>query len=504
MTKGGTFLAAATAFLACFSNDFSIAMAFVDPSTASASTPASTSAPRPSPRRRGGGESSASDHAGRMPRMRRIRPPHPSSPRRLHVSSSTYDNDVGYAVIDIDEAAPRDLSSFVSWAYECAGIQTSSGFALNNDDGMNVDVYAYTTMDAPAGSCVLYVPETWILSSDRAMEEFRTPDMEPAEKVLSSINADTELRQYYLMIKILVEYEKGEGSPWFPWLNSLPRYYTNAASMTPFCCLCLPSLMRKLAVRERGNMSRLSVGSIKLIPFLNDDTKYNVDLCNWAYQVVYTRSFESPDGDLRIVPMGDMFNHGSECMEIEPSYDEDGNYYAYTTCDVPAGSPLRTSYSDPTNPSFLFARYGFIDEMTPATFCKIIPSHVNKDMEELGYSESRMLFYKQGDVSEEVWDVLLYQHLSSTRIGDRRALMEAHKRGDYETKRMLHEKYYPDTSRALLDHINDFLELLDKLSGKAEERQRNIDDHPRLPLILKHNQFVRDTFLTVRYKYFGY
>ena len=24
----------------------------------------------------------------------------------------------------------------------------------------------------------------------------------------------------YLLIKILVEYEKGEGSPWFPWLNS--------------------------------------------------------------------------------------------------------------------------------------------------------------------------------------------------------------------------------------------------------------------------------------------
>ncbi len=39
-------------------------------------------------------------------------------------------------------------------------------------------------------------------------------------KVLSSINANSELRHYYLMIKILVEYEKGEGSPWFPWLNS--------------------------------------------------------------------------------------------------------------------------------------------------------------------------------------------------------------------------------------------------------------------------------------------
>jgi hypothetical protein len=199
-----------------------------------------------------------------------------------------------------------------------------------------------------------------------------------------------------------------------------------------------------------------------------------------------------------------MFNHGSDYVEIEPSYDEQGNYYAYTTCEVPAGSPLRTSYADPTNPSFLLARYGFLDEMTLATFCKIIPSHVNRDMEELGYAESRMLFYKNGDVSEEVWDVLLYQHLSSTKIGDRRALMEAHKRGDYETKRTLHEKYYPETSSALLEHINDFLEQLDKLSGKADDRQRDINDHPRLPLILRHNQFVQDVFMTVRSRYFGY
>ena len=36
-----------------------------------------------------------------------------------------------------------------------------------------------------------------------------------------------------LMIKVLLELEKGQDSPWFPWFNSLPRYYTNAASMTP-------------------------------------------------------------------------------------------------------------------------------------------------------------------------------------------------------------------------------------------------------------------------------
>ena len=199
-----------------------------------------------------------------------------------------------------------------------------------------------------------------------------------------------------------------------------------------------------------------------------------------------------------------MFNHGSDYTEIEPSYDEEGNYYAYTTYDVPAGSPLRLSYGDPTNPSFLFARYGFLEEDTPATFCKLIPPHINKDMEQLGYAENKMLFYKTGDVSEEVWDILLYQYLSSNNIRDRRALMEAHQSDDYETKQALHESCYPYTSQALLDHIEDFIGQLDKLSMKGDDRIRNIDDHPRLPLILRHNQFVRETFMTVRNKYFGY
>ena len=81
-----------------------------------------------------------------------------------------------------------------------------------------------------------------------------------------------------------------------------------------------------------------------------------------------------------------------------------------------------------------------------------------------------MLFYKSGDVSPEVWDHLLYQHLSSTNIRDRRALMEAHKKEDHAAKQLLHENYYPDTSLALMHHIDGFLEQLDKLSAKTEGR----------------------------------
>ena len=78
-----------------------------------------------------------------------------------------------------------------------------------------------------------------------------------------------------------------------------------------------------------------------------------------TYQIVYTRSFEANDGsgDLRIVPIGDYFNHGSE-TNIAMGYDEEKNFHVQTS-DISAGMPLHMTYGDPTNPSFLFAIYGF-------------------------------------------------------------------------------------------------------------------------------------------------
>lgn len=79
--------------------------------------------------------------------------------------------------------------------------------------------------------------------------------------------------------------------------------------------------------------------------------------------------------------------------------------------------------------------------------------------------------------------------------------MKAHTEEDYATKAMLHQQYYEMTSAALLDHIDSFLEQLDKLSGMAQGRDFN--EHPRLHLILKHNDFVRNTFMLVRQRFFS-
>lgn len=422
----------------------------------------------------------------------------PSSIRRNYsVQTSVSCQATIHAYVNIDENAPRDVYSMDEWA-ATYGVQRAEGVQLTSDDYEYGDVSVATSVDIPADTPVLFVPNEMILSSNKAIQEFGR--IEAAEKIIYSLNALDQLRHYYLMLKLLKEYELGDESPWFPWLNSLPKYFSNGASMTNVCFECLPPLVSSLAMKERTNF--MALDNVMHAPFLSDETKSNKELIKWAFQIVYTRSFEAIDdsGDLLLVPMADYFNHGTD-PEIDISYDDQGNCYAQTTRDVPAGSPLRISYGDPTNPSYLFARYGFLDESSPATFCKLIIPHTNKQLEDMGYAHNRMLFYKDtGDVSEEVWDVLLYQILSSTNASRRREFYNAHVNGDFETKRYYHEEYYPETSAKLLDHLDTFLDQLDELSAKACEE--DVNEHPRLPLILRHNEFVRDTFLAVRARYF--
>lgn len=109
-----------------------------------------------------------------------------------------------------------------------------------------------------------------------------------------------------------------------------------------------------------------------------------------------------------------------------------------------------------------------------------------------------MLFYKEtGDISQEVWDVMLYQILeASNNVEQLQALYQAHVSGDEDTKQAIHEEHYGETLTALRNHVDSFLLQLDELSSKAQGRDLNV--HPRLPLILQHNQFVKETFLRVQ------
>lgn len=312
---------------------------------------------------------------------------------------------------------------------------------------------------------------------------------------MGRIGAGLSVSEFYLTVKLLVEYEKGDQSPYYPWLDSLPRLYYNAVSMTSFCYECLPPLVFSLSREERLKFDNL-LKVIQKVDVISEDLKQEESIIKWAFNAVHTRRLGEPGQDQFIVPMADMFNHGTD-TEIEIGFDEQGNCQAYTTVDVPAGSPLRRSYGCPTNPSAFFAKYGFLDETCPATFCKMMNIQSTPELVNLGYDFSRMLFYRDsGQISEEVWDVVLYDKVLARDPNVRQQFYEAHMNGDGATKEAIHQQYFLQTATEIKNHVDTFLTQLDELSNKA--MGQSVEEHPRLPLILNHNEFVRGTFLKVK------
>lgn len=414
----------------------------------------------------------------------------PSFTTRTHIRSPTSTTSL-YDYIDFNEGAERNLGAFDEWANEY-GIQRAEGFQLASEDGL--DWSAVTSTDLPAGSPILAIPAEMCLTSQGSkmeLEEMSGGGVQDAVAQLGRIGAAASINQFYLFLKVLVEFERGAESPYYPWLDSMPRLFYNSVSMTDFCYECLPPLVFNLSRIERVKFDNF-FQVLQKVDIVSDDLKQERELCKWAFNVVHTRCF----GDEVIVPMADMFNHGTE-TEVEITFDEEGNCNAFASCDVPAGSPLRMSYGCPTNPSHFFATYGFLDETSPATFCKMMNIQSTPELVDLGFDFSRMLFYKDsGEISEEVWDVVLYSKVLANKPDVRQHFYEAHMSENAELKAAIHQEFMLETASEIQSHVDTFLKQLDELSAKGEGK--DINEHPRLPLILRHNEFVKQTFLNVK------
>ena len=319
-------------------------------------------------------------------------------------ASSSYSSQNTNVVVDIRENTPRDISSMQQWAAAC-GVQTCNGFELirsgGGDDDDHDDISVVTTQNLAVNDPILFVPNQMILSAIQTRNEIGPLD--EVEERLVAAKAQDHIPYFYLFVKILQQYQLGNNaSPWFPWLNSLPRYFTNGASMTQFCFDCLPPLAGYLAQMERIKLGQFVflLDSCVSDDLIRRDIKRNHPLVKWAFNVVYTRAFEtnknknnnnqnptssSTSNDYCITPMADYFNHCGGETEVSIQYDDNGNCMAYANQNIPAGSPLRIQYADPTNPSHLLARYGFVDKTTtPATFCKIMISQPSLELVNMG------------------------------------------------------------------------------------------------------------------------
>lgn len=130
--------------------------------------------------------------------------------RSLHARSSPIHSTFAFGTeyLNVNELAERNIDTFQSWI-DSVGIQKAPGVILKGSDRYLKNVQMVASQDVAAGSPVLYVPEELIMSSNKAMAAYRNNQMEGAEQQLKITDAMTEIRQYYLMIQLLVEIERG-------------------------------------------------------------------------------------------------------------------------------------------------------------------------------------------------------------------------------------------------------------------------------------------------------
>ena len=397
------------------------------------------------------------------------------------------------STIDVSENAQRDLAPLMQWAVNC-GFQTSDGFDVQqtqSEDGLD-DAWAITNQDLPRDSPILYVPNEVMMTGAKARQELGS-EASSAEQMLSGFYDQEEISKFYLFLKLLWEYELGEQSPYFQYLNSLPRFFSNGASMTDFCYGCLPPYAAGLALADKTRM-KLYVQALEDVPLLQRESKTNEDLTKWAFAVVNTRCTQLPNGDFALIPIADYFNHGGYYeANAYLSYDEQGNCYAYSNQDAPAGSPLLISYGDSTNPSKLLARYGFLDESSPATYCKYIVDGPSEEMKVMGYPD-KMLFYTDGGISQEVYDVVLYEQLDKNNSPQKQQFYQAFMSGDEDTKQRIHQENFSLTLQALERHVDFLVNELDELEIGIDTQRKfgsHASRHPRLPLLQRHNAYVK-------------
>ena len=393
----------------------------------------------------------------------------------------------------------RDLQELHSWAEEAGVIRHNLNLLETSQECWGVTVSSATK----AGTVVLQVPSSIILSSTRIRQELEAePGIQPAIDYLANSQFRSQIPQFFLFLKVLLEHGKGPDSRWFLWLQSLPRQFDTSVTMDEVELACLPPFAWALANVERLHLHKFRK-ALLLLPesFLAPVSAMDEELTEWAFNVVFTRSWRYPEDDITgsdercdIVPLGDMFNHGD--MNINLEYDTADNVVVSLLDDAKAGQPLRLSYGKPSNPYRFLVMFGFVDETQPEIMCQVKVTHPSQRHKDMGYDFDKMVFRTQdGAIATPVWDVVLFSILA--QVPDiQEAFYQAHMDGDENTKASIHERFLLETCVTLRKHVDRTLKEMKELHDEIVSHDET--KHARLSMIRKNNEFVQQTFEKVK------
>ena len=233
-----------------------------------------------------------------------------------------------------------------------------------------------------------------------------------------------------------------------------------------------------------------------------DDGKYVADdIVKWAFSIVFSRSWRSPSNpeDARIIPLADNFNHAEEATVIvEEPEGEGGATTVVLKTDVERDTELKLSYGPGYDPSRFLIIFGFFDETVREVFCGVAFTDPSEELVKLGATDrSAMIYRDDGAISNAVWDSTLYVTLSQ-KPEEQAAFYEARINDDAEAFQALHRKYRLEIALSLKNHAEAVLQTEYLVPTDQELSKIDVKQHPRLPMILKHNRFMRKVFGNVK------
>jgi len=376
----------------------------------------------------------------------------------------------------------RDLTGLESWAVDVGIYKNVAWKCQDNLWG----VYAANNIEK--GDLLLRVPNSMILASSRIEKDLNERyNLTAAVQRIEHSAYRLQLSQFYLLLQLLLEI-KDDTSSFQPWIDSLPQEIRTSVTMTDDEVeKALPPFAYSLATAERQHYQVFHKALQQL------DFDFDADTVQWAFQVVFTRSWRyDPKEELGnercdIVPTGDLFNHGT--MNVQLDYDAYDNLCAYAAEDIAEGEQLCISYGRPTNPYRFLCIFGFVDTSMPSVFSQITVQDPSKEHVKLGYDLDKMTFdTADGSVSDAVWRVLSYTILLSQRPDQAARLYEAHVSDDTKTVNSILEEYRLETSLTLYKHVQRTLE---EFAGLEYPENGNMVESIRQCNDLVFNTFVK-------------
>jgi len=92
----------------------------------------------------------------------------------------------------------------------------------------------------------------------------------------------------------------------------------------------------------------------------------------------------------------------------------------------------------------------------------------------------------------QVWDIFLYDVLQQNDPGSAQQFCMACQNNDEATKQNYQDQYFPYTLDALKQHVYSIMSDSENLTYQAQSY--DLQTHPRVPVIVAHNQLVSQTF----------